>query len=47
VGPRNPRRRLALVTALLVPTSLTADLDFPDWNYFERGQVRLSPMSAR
>ncbi len=31
-----------LDAALLLPTSLTADFNFPEWNYFGRGPGRLS-----
>jgi hypothetical protein len=36
-----------LEAALLLPTSLTADFNFPEWNYFGRGSARLSAPSPR
>ena len=35
-----------LEAALLLPTSLTADFNFPEWNYFGRGPMRIPAASA-
>jgi beta-phosphoglucomutase-like phosphatase (HAD superfamily) len=41
-----PHLEAFLEAALMLPTSLTADFNFPEWNYFGRGPSR-APAAAR
>lgn len=35
-----------LEAALLLPASVTADFNFPEWNYFGRGPARGIPVAT-